>query len=166
MLLPVNESLLIPVYVLCRLFLGCGGVGPKLVTGALPVDNRRSERSSGHQKAPKQVKNGYLRSDQACDPEDDTNLRPKNIRTQARLGLLNIQEKSLLGFLDIQRESFFGLLKGEFEFFYFEAEGFYVGFELRFGLLEVYAEFVNLCLEAGFGFPNFGLEAGLGLPEF
>jgi hypothetical protein len=53
-------------------------------------------------------------------------------------------------------------LEGDFEFFHFEAEGFYlvaelfcVGFELRFGLLQVYAEFLNLCLQTGSRSPGF-----------
>jgi hypothetical protein len=67
----------------------------------LSADTEHSERSSGQQKAPKQVKDRYLSSNQARNPENDTNLCPKNIRTQARLRLLNIQKKSFFGFLDV-----------------------------------------------------------------
>jgi hypothetical protein len=70
-------------------------------------------------------------------------------------------------------KSLLGLLKGDFEFFHFQAEGFYlvaelfyVGFELRFGLLQVCPEFLNLCLQTGLGLPDFCVETGLGLPEF
>ena len=80
-----------------RAVLGRWGEG----AGPLSAGTEHSEHSSGQQKAPKQVKDGYLSGNQARNPENDTDLCPKNIRTQARLRLLNIQEKSLFGLLDV-----------------------------------------------------------------